>query len=66
MAWVNKGNALAAQERYAEAIVCFDYAIAINPKNAGALNTKGTSLAALGRCEDAIVCCEQALSVDPG
>ncbi len=47
------------------AIVCYDKALAIEPKFAYAWNNKGNSLNKLNRYEEAITCLDQALSIEP-
>ena len=42
--WSNKGAALLALKRNAEAVICFDRAIALRPEDWGAWNNKGIAL----------------------
>jgi tetratricopeptide (TPR) repeat protein len=63
--WNNKGGSLAALGRHAEAISCYDQALAIDQRNAQAWNNKGNALTALGRFAEAIGCFDQALAINP-
>jgi tetratricopeptide (TPR) repeat protein len=54
--WVHKGNELFYLHRHADAIACYDRALAIDPQVAQAWTGKGNALYALGRQADAIVC----------
>ena len=63
--WCNKGASLAALGQYAEAISCYDQALAINSPFAKVWNNKGIALEALGRFAEAIGCFDQALAIDP-
>jgi tetratricopeptide (TPR) repeat protein len=51
--WLNKGNALSMQNKYNEAIKCYDEVIKLDPMNAVALNNKVNALNALGRTTEA-------------
>ncbi|MDD4653592.1 MAG: tetratricopeptide repeat protein, partial [Methanothrix sp.] len=51
--WLNKGNALSMQNKYNEAIKCYDEVIKLDPMNAVALNNKVNALNALGRTAEA-------------
>ncbi len=51
--WLNKGNALTMQNKYNEAIKCYDEVIKLDPMNAVALNNKVNALNALGRTAEA-------------
>jgi tetratricopeptide (TPR) repeat protein len=63
--WSNKGGSLNALGRHEEALVCYNQALAIDPRIAVAWNNKGVSLAAIARWEEAISCYDQALAIDP-
>ena len=64
--WYNRGVALQDKEKYEEAIVCYDNAIKLNPKNSAApRNNKGNSLYALEKYEEAITCCDNAIKLNP-
>jgi tetratricopeptide (TPR) repeat protein len=52
--WLDKGNALAGQGKYDEAIQAFDKAIEINPQYADAWSGKGTALRQIGRATEAM------------
>ncbi len=61
----DKGAALAKLGRYEEAISCYEHALEIDPKDAGAWSNKGATLGDLGRYEEMIFCCDHALEIDP-
>jgi tetratricopeptide (TPR) repeat protein len=63
--WNNKGGVLLELGRYEDAIICFDKALEINPKNSSARENKGVAFSKLGRYEDAIVCYTKSLEIDP-
>lgn len=61
---VGKGQALLNLEKPAEALVCFDEALGIDPHHVDALVKKGTALERLGRLDDAIVNYDRAIAQD--
>ena len=63
--WVELGICLLEVRRYEETIVCWDKALALDPKSAGAWTAKGMTLSALGRYEEALPCLDEALALDP-
>lgn len=63
--WFDKGNAFNQAGRYAEAIACYDRALAINPEDSSSWLNKGSALDASGRYADAIICYEKALTLNP-
>ena len=64
--WYNRGVALQDKEKYEEAIVCYDNAIKLNPKNSAApRNNKGNSLYALEKYEEAITCHDETIRLNP-
>jgi tetratricopeptide (TPR) repeat protein len=58
--WSNKGAALLALKRGQEAVVCFDRAIALDPRDASAWNNKGCALLAIGKQFEAMACLQEA------
>ena len=50
----NKGFALYSLGKYNDAISSYDKALAINPNDAGVLNSKGVALANLGKYYEAL------------
>jgi len=58
--WSNKGAALLALKRGQEAVVCFDRAIALDPRDASAWNNKGCALLAIGKQSEAMACLQEA------
>jgi tetratricopeptide (TPR) repeat protein len=72
-AWSELAFYLDEVERYDEAIACYDQALALDSKDADALDSKnadawfnkGNSLDRLQRYDEAIACYDQALALDP-
>jgi tetratricopeptide (TPR) repeat protein len=62
----SKGGALENIGRHEEALVCYDRALALNPKHAAAWCDKARPLASLGRLKEALDCAERALAINPG
>ena len=58
--WSNKGAALLALKRGQEAVVCFDRAIALDPRDASAWNNKGCALLAIGKQSEGYACLQEA------
>lgn len=65
-AWNAKGLVLKSIGQPAEAIACYDKALAIDPRKADVWCNKGSALYALGRVEEAARCLEKATSLNPG
>ncbi len=65
-AWYNRGVALGALGRYAEAVASYDCVIAINPDDADAWYSRGHALRCLGRQEEADASHDKAVALDPG
>lgn len=63
--WINKGNGLYKEERYEDAIYCYDQVIEFDPKNAVVWNNKGLSFDKLGRRDESIQCYKKALKINP-
>ncbi|MFH0775775.1 MAG: tetratricopeptide repeat protein [bacterium] len=63
--WVEEGEQLFDEERYDEAIICCDKAIAIDPQFAWAWNNKGVVLSRFCRYDEALICFNKALAIDP-
>jgi len=61
----NKGLALNALGRSKEAIVCYDEAIAIDPKEILAWYNKGNALLELCRYQEALNCYDEAIKINP-
>jgi tetratricopeptide (TPR) repeat protein len=59
------GVALAALQRYEEALAAFNRAIALRPVDPGAWNNKGVALAALQRYEEALAAFNRAIELRP-
>jgi len=60
-----KGITLGDLGRYEEALIPFDEALGINPKNDFVLSWKGAALGSLGRHEEALEAFNKALEIDP-
>lgn len=63
--WCNKGVSLRSIGRFDEAVICYDKALEIDPRFAGAWSNKGADLGRLGHFHDAILCINKALEIDP-
>lgn len=63
--WIEKGNSLFYQEKYLEAIECYDRSIRLDSNYADAWNNKGVALNILGRYEDALNATNEAIKLDP-
>jgi Tfp pilus assembly protein PilF len=61
----NRGNALQALRRPAEALASYDRVLAIKPDHVGALNNRGLALAGLHRPADALMSFERVLAIQP-
>ena len=59
--WCAEGGNFLDSGNYEKAVQCYDLALQINPKHAGAWNNKGVALVKLGRYDEAIQCCDRAL-----
>lgn len=64
-AWNGKGLVFKAIGRPAEALACYDKALAIDPRKADVWCSKGSALYALGRVEEALRCLERATLLNP-
>lgn len=63
--WQKKGNTFFDQEKYEEAINCYDQAIEMDPKNKWGLINKGSALLELLRFEEALSCFDKAVELYP-
>ena len=64
-AWLKKGNISLDQEKYDEAISCYDKVLEKDPKNKWGWINKGLALAELSKQEEAILCLEKATEMYP-
>ena len=62
---INKGNLFSVQDRFEDALACYDRALALQPSNPDALGGKAIALVPLGRIDDARVAIEKALAMAP-
>ncbi len=60
-----QGSLLANQQRYLEALACFDRAIAQQPEDCAAWIFRGVMLIYLGRFDEALKSCDRALAIQP-
>lgn len=63
--WNARGISLAALNRWAEAVGCYDKAIALEPLIAALHNNRGNALRQLGRAQEALAAFDQAIALDP-
>jgi tetratricopeptide (TPR) repeat protein len=63
--WYNKGDALYGQGKLDEAIVAYNRAIEINPKDANAWLKKGEVLAGWGKFDESMQPLNKAIEIDP-
>ncbi len=63
--WIKKGVALNEAGRIAEAVVCYDRALALDSENASVWYWKGCALAKMNRHEDAVSSYRNAIRLDP-
>ena len=61
---ISEGNTFYYQDKYNEAIDCFDKALEIDSNNVDAWNNKANALYSLGRYDEAIQCYDRALEID--
>ncbi len=59
------GIMLHNQGKFAEALECYDKALAIDPQNSNVLSNKGLSLHNQGKFAEALECYDEALAMDP-
>ena len=59
------GSRYQQESNHAEAIVCYEKGLAINPSKAVIWVNKGTALLALKRASEAVICFDQAILLDP-
>ncbi|MCI0496705.1 MAG: tetratricopeptide repeat protein, partial [Thermoplasmata archaeon] len=59
------GNRLFMEDRYSDALVFYDRALAIDPDNVNLWNNKALALRALNRYDDALAAYEKAIRLDP-
>jgi tetratricopeptide (TPR) repeat protein len=65
-AWHNKGAELDQQGKSAEALACFEQALAISPRSAETWFGKAVVLGKLARHEEELACYDQVLAIAPG
>ncbi len=65
LALFNRGNALFALKRYAEALASYNRAVALWPGHAPLLNNRGNALFALGRKLEALAAFDRAIATNP-
>jgi tetratricopeptide (TPR) repeat protein len=63
--YYKQGNELSGLKKYAESLVAYDTALALNPQYAAAYNNRGYALQALGRHVEALTAYDAALAINP-
>ncbi len=63
--WIGEGFRLLNEDRYSEALSCFDKAIELDPSIAAAWNNRGFSLQKLGRHTEAIQSYDRVIELEP-
>ncbi len=64
--WFNRGNVLFIQEKYKEALSCYDKALEYNNKCADFFYAKGCALNCMKHFDEALSCFDTVIAVDPG
>ncbi len=62
---IAKGAALLSQDRFADALVCFDQAVELDPMSADAHLKRGSALEKLNRIEESVAEYDRAIAVEP-
>jgi tetratricopeptide (TPR) repeat protein len=65
MDWHEKGNRESEVGRFKEAVLCYDKALAINPRVAGTWRDKGAALSKAGELAEAIKSYDKSLDLNP-
>ena len=63
--WNYKGNAIADQGKYDEAVHAYDKAIELEPKYSDAWNNRGEAFHNWGKFDEAIRCFDKAIEINP-
>jgi len=63
--WLNQGNMLFDQAKYAEAVTCYDKVIETSPKNKWGWINKGAALEEMGKHDEAIKIFDKAIEINP-
>ena len=62
---MKKGMSFLEDDKYEEALDCFEKILSSNPNNPDIWNKKGVTLRSLGRYDEAIECFNTALKIAP-
>lgn len=62
---VKKGNSLMKEDRYKDALACFDQALLLDQNSADLWNYKGVALRSLYRYDESVECFNRSLEIDP-
>jgi tetratricopeptide (TPR) repeat protein len=62
---ISKGKALLEEQKFDDALACFDQALLMNQNDPELLNFKGVTLRSLGRYQEALECFNKSLEIDP-
>ncbi len=63
--WTNKAHQHWQNRELEEALLCFNRAVTLNPKNMKSWCNRGVALKALGRLDEAVASYDKALALDP-
>ena len=64
-AFNNRGSVLLELRRFADALSCFDRALALRPGDVEVINNRGNALQGLARYDEALAAYDQALAIKP-
>ena len=62
---ISKGKLLLEDQKFDDALACFDQALLMNQNDPELLNLKGVVLMSLGRYQEALECFNKSLEIDP-
>ena len=62
---VQRGHRLMREDRYKDALACFEQALLLDQSSADLWNYKGIALRSLGRYEESVECFNRSLEIDP-
>lgn len=62
---VKKGHVLMRENKYKDALACFEQALLLDQSSADLWNHKGVALRSLGRYEESVECFNRSLEIDP-
>lgn len=62
---ISRGKRLLEDQKFDDALACFDQALLMNQNDPELLNLKGVALRSLGRYQEALECFNKSLEIDP-